>query len=90
MATTNGYAPVLAAVDTMQSNTDRAQKGQAHEFLDKFQKTPEAWNTTFAILQSDGATVQGKMFAATTLKGKVGTTLGSEDVGIILKRTDHI
>jgi len=39
---TNGvqaYAPVLAAVNVMQSNADRTQKRQATESLDKFQKT---------------------------------------------------
>lgn len=31
----------------------------------------EAWNITHSILQSSDATVEAKMFAATTLKGKV-------------------
>ena len=43
MATTNGnqqaYAPIMAALATMQSNVDRAQKGQAHEYLEQFQKS---------------------------------------------------
>jgi len=42
MASTNGtqqaFAPVLAALATMQSNADRTQKGQAHEYLEQFQK----------------------------------------------------
>ena len=33
------YAPVLAALATMQSNVDRSQKSQAHEYLEKFQKS---------------------------------------------------
>ena len=33
------YAPVLAALASMSSNADRAQKTQAHEFLEKFQKS---------------------------------------------------
>lgn len=40
---TNGnqqaFAPVLAALATMESNVDRAQKGQAHDFLEQFQKS---------------------------------------------------
>jgi ABC-type transporter MlaC component len=36
---TQAFAPVLAALQTMQSNVDRAQKGQAHEFLEQFQKS---------------------------------------------------
>ncbi|KAI9800826.1 MAG: hypothetical protein M1825_003609 [Sarcosagium campestre] len=34
--------PVVSAVATLQGNVDRAQKTQAHEFLDKFQKTVSA------------------------------------------------
>lgn len=40
---TNGheqaFAPVIAALATMQSSGDRAQKGQAHEYLEQFQKS---------------------------------------------------
>ena len=32
---------------------------------------PEAWTTTFEILQSESADPGAKLFAATTLKGKV-------------------
>jgi len=43
MATANGdhsaYAPVLRALAAMQSNVDRAQKGQAHQYLEQFQKS---------------------------------------------------
>ena len=33
------FAPVLTALETMQSNADRAQKGHAHTFLEEFQKS---------------------------------------------------
>jgi transportin-3 len=33
------FAPVLAALSTMQSNSPRPQKAQAHEYLEKFQKS---------------------------------------------------
>lgn len=33
------FAPVLAAVATMQGNASRTEKTQAHEFLEKFQKS---------------------------------------------------
>ena len=33
------FAPVLSALSTMQSNTSRPQKAQAHEYLEKFQKS---------------------------------------------------
>jgi len=75
-ATMNGseqqaFAPVLSALATMQSNVGNAQKGQAHTYLEQFQKSSEAWTSTFAMLQSQQATDDAKLFAATTLKGKV-------------------
>jgi transportin-3 len=39
IAAQQALAPVLAAVETMQGNVDRAAKEQAVQFLDKFQKT---------------------------------------------------
>lgn len=33
------FAPVLAAVATMQGNVSRSEKAHAHEFLEKFQKS---------------------------------------------------
>ena len=88
-ASQDGFAPVLAALATMQSNGSRQEKSQAHEYLEQFQKSvgsvvqnsctiaadrilqSEAWNTTHAILQSRNCSVEAKLFAATTLKGKV-------------------
>lgn len=66
-----GFGPVLSALATMASGADRSQKGQAHTYLEQFQKSSEAWTSTFAILQSPNATDEAKLFAATTLKGKV-------------------
>jgi len=34
-----GFEPVLAAHDMMQSGGNRAQKEQAHQFLEQFQKS---------------------------------------------------
>ncbi|KAJ5693440.1 hypothetical protein N7462_002863 [Penicillium macrosclerotiorum] len=65
------FAPVLAAVATMQGNVPRSEKTQAHEFLEKFQKSVEAWTTTHALLQSPDVPIEPKLFAATTLKGKI-------------------
>ncbi|KAJ5217082.1 hypothetical protein N7468_010090 [Penicillium chermesinum] len=65
------FAPVLAAVATMQGNVPKAEKTQAHEFLEKFQKSLEAWTTTHALLQSPDVPIEAKLFAATTLKGKI-------------------
>jgi transportin-3 len=65
------FAPVLAALATMQSNGDRAQKTEAHTFLEQFQKSSEAWTLSFEILQAPTSDDQAKLFAATTLKGKI-------------------
>lgn len=66
------FGPVLSALATMSSNADRAQKGQAHQYLETFQKSEAAWSSTFEILHSPQASSEAKLFAATTLKGKVG------------------
>ncbi|PLB46144.1 mRNA transport regulator [Aspergillus steynii IBT 23096] len=76
MATKEGsagqaFGPVLAAVATMQGNVSRSEKTHAHEFLEKFQKSIEAWTITHELLQSPDVPVEAKLFAATTLKGKI-------------------
>ncbi|RFU23649.1 hypothetical protein B7463_g12687, partial [Scytalidium lignicola] len=63
------FAPVLTAMATMRDG-QREQKKAAHEFLESFQKSTEAWTVTIGILQSD-AEVEAKLFAATTLRGKI-------------------
>ncbi|KAF2864535.1 ARM repeat-containing protein [Piedraia hortae CBS 480.64] len=67
----NSYAPVLSALATMSSNADRSSKGQAHQYLEQFQKSEGAWTSTFEILSSPQATDEARLFAATTLKGKI-------------------
>lgn len=66
-----GYAPVLSALATMKSNADRAEKHQAHTYLEQFQKSENAWSSTFELLQPPQSNDEAKLFAATTLKGKV-------------------
>lgn len=65
------FAPVLAAHNTMSSGADRAQKEQAHQFLEQFQKSEDAWTATIAMLESNNVDAAAKLFAATTLKGKI-------------------
>ena len=38
-AQAGGFAPILAALSTMQSNVQSKDKTAAHEFLEKFQKS---------------------------------------------------
>lgn len=80
--------PILSALATMQSNVSGKDKSQAHEFLEKFQKSvgmsqslscgsmlthrqSEAWNLTHTMLQDSSTLPEARLFAATTLKGKV-------------------
>jgi transportin-3 len=66
-----GFGPIIAALATMQSNVQGKEKAEAHQFLEKFQKSPDAWTVTGTILQDSSITVEARLFAATTLKGKV-------------------
>lgn len=78
---------VLAALAVMQSSQAQGEKAKAHEYLEAFQKsvsTPPvrrrpsnrrqeaAWQATMGILSSADSSNESKLFAATTLKGKVG------------------
>lgn len=45
----DGFASVLVALTTMQSNEERTQKSQAHEFLENFQKTVSLQRSYSAI-----------------------------------------
>lgn len=38
-AGSESFAPILEALSTLQSNVEKAQKSQAHDFLEKFQKS---------------------------------------------------
>jgi len=71
MTVNEAFAPVLSALAVMSSGADKTQKTQAHNYLEQFQKSQEAWTHTFSILQSSQSTDEAKLFAATTLKGKV-------------------
>ncbi|OXV07638.1 hypothetical protein Egran_04593 [Elaphomyces granulatus] len=84
------FAPVLAAVATMQGNASRTEKTHAHEFLEQFQKSLEAWTTTHALLRSTDVPVEAKLFAATTLKGKITYDLDQLPTGSLLQLRDSI
>ncbi|KAH6607611.1 hypothetical protein Trco_003924 [Trichoderma cornu-damae] len=61
---------VLGAVMTMRSGEQEAKK-KAHEYLERFQKSKDSWGTVIGILQSE-AEPEATLFAAITLRGKVG------------------
>ncbi|PMD20060.1 ARM repeat-containing protein [Hyaloscypha hepaticicola] len=66
---TAAFTPVLTAMSTMRDG-QREQKKAAHQFLESFQKSAEAWQITIGLLQSQ-ADAEAKLFAATTLRGKI-------------------
>ncbi|CRK16321.1 hypothetical protein BN1708_017479, partial [Verticillium longisporum] len=72
------YTPenVLAAVVTMRGG-EREAKKQAHEYLERFQKSKDAWPLVIGILQSD-ADAEAKLFAATTMRGKLTYDLSTD------------
>lgn len=45
-----GFAPVLAALSTMQSNAERSQKSQAHDYLESFQKSVSLTSISHPLL----------------------------------------
>ncbi|KAK6606329.1 hypothetical protein H4I96_04791 [Botrytis cinerea] len=65
----DAFTPVIAALNTMRDG-QRGQKEAAHSFLESFQKSAEAWQITIGILSSN-AEPDAKLFAATTLRGKI-------------------
>ncbi|KAL8798578.1 MAG: hypothetical protein Q9182_006552 [Xanthomendoza sp. 2 TL-2023] len=71
MQNSDGLEPIIAALATMQATVERSQKSQAHQYLENFQKSPEAWTKTHTILSSPSTIAEAKLFAATTLKGKI-------------------
>lgn len=71
---TGAFAPVLSAMSTMRVG-QREQKKAAHQYLESFQKSAEAWQITIGILGSQ-ADPEAKLFAATTLRGKITYDVG--------------
>jgi hypothetical protein len=78
---------VTAYKQTTSSSATRAQKSEALQYLEAFQKSvsyllifrdftinivqENAWEVLFQMLQSDSVDQATQMFAATSLKGKV-------------------
>ncbi|KAI9706959.1 MAG: Nuclear import receptor [Bogoriella megaspora] len=91
---TNGhadaFAPVLAALATLQSNADSAQKSKVHSYLEQFQKSSQAWDILFSILYESSTTPDAKLFAATSLKSKIILDLYQVPPGTTLQLRDSV
>lgn len=48
----DGLEPILAALSTMQANAERSQKSQAHDYLEKFQKSVRTFDAPIQRTQS--------------------------------------
>ncbi|KOS17837.1 Uncharacterized protein ESCO_003194 [Escovopsis weberi] len=72
------FAPsdVLGAVLTMRTGEQDSKK-QAHEYLERFQKSKDSWGTVIGILQSK-AEPEATLFAAITLRGKITYDLATQ------------
>ncbi|RYP71443.1 hypothetical protein DL771_004810 [Monosporascus sp. 5C6A] len=67
---------VFQAMQTMRGS-ETEKKKKAHDYLESFQKSTAAWTTSFEMLQSQ-AEADAKLFAATTLKGKITYDLSTQ------------
>ncbi|KAI1383156.1 ARM repeat-containing protein [Hypoxylon trugodes] len=72
-----GLDGVLQAMVAMRGGLNEKKKKEAHEYLELFQKSMVAWTTTITILQSN-AEADVKLFAATTLRGKITYDLSTQ------------
>lgn len=72
------FAPsdVLGAVMTMRGGEQDSKK-QAHEYLERFQKSKGSWATILGIL-SEQAEPEATLFAAITLRGKITYDLSTQ------------
>ncbi|CCG80943.2 Uncharacterized protein C11G11.07 [Taphrina deformans PYCC 5710] len=71
MSSSTGYEPLLDALSSLYSNSERSQKEAANAYLESFQKSSEAWQTAHDILSSESILIEAKLFAAQTLKTKI-------------------
>lgn len=69
---------VRQALETMYSGAGQEAKKEATVFLERFQKSGEAWSICHELLASDGP-VQYKVFAAQTLRAKTTYDLSQLD-----------
>lgn len=68
---------VIEALKTLYFGQSAEQKQQAGQWLEHFQRTPDAWLTCDAILNSPNfqSVVEAQIFAAQTLRSKVLNTI---------------
>ncbi|EEB08323.1 karyopherin [Schizosaccharomyces japonicus yFS275] len=62
---------LVNALQTLYSNSDRAQKVEANAYLEEFQKSTAGWDVSVNILRQPDASIEAKLFAAQTIRQKI-------------------
>ncbi|KAJ2160910.1 Nuclear import receptor [Coemansia sp. RSA 552] len=62
---------VISALNALYQGTNLEERERANKWLEEFQKTPQAWTTSDAILGTADLGLEPKLFAAQTLRNKV-------------------
>ncbi|KAJ2726460.1 Nuclear import receptor [Coemansia sp. Benny D115] len=62
---------VVNALNALYQGTSQEARDQANLWLGQFQKTPQAWETSNAILCSTDLGLEARLFAAQTLRNKI-------------------
>eukprot|EP00833_Pecoramyces_ruminatium_P002145 jgi/Orpsp1_1/1176177/evm.model.c7180000056661.1 len=62
---------VFDAINSMYKSEDRKKRKEATNYLEDFQKLPEAWTISDQILRSENVSDEAKIFAAQTFKKKI-------------------
>lgn len=62
---------VFEAIESMYKSEDRKKRKEATNYLEDFQKLPEAWTISDQILRSENVSEEAKIFAAQTFKKKI-------------------
>lgn len=84
-------AEVLAALTTLYTAATPTARREADAFLDAFQKSREAWDAAFAMLESPATPAEGRTFAAQTIKLKCIYDLDTyPDVQTLRARVLHL
>ncbi|GAB5592901.1 Nuclear import receptor [Umbelopsis nana] len=62
---------VTEALNTLYSGQDSAAKKEASQWLESFQKTPDAWSAADYLIKADDSNLETKLFAAQTFRQKI-------------------
>ncbi|KAJ1922290.1 Nuclear import receptor [Mycoemilia scoparia] len=83
---------VISILETLYKNSDPSAKKQANDWLQDFQKKPEAWMVVDTILRTPLSELQAeaKMFSAQTLRNKIINDLSDLDSSAVNSLKDSL